>query len=279
MTRIISARTKKLIYTIVVFAVVFILIFPFYVTFDVSIKPLGASKEFPRSLITLAPTIEHYVRVLIARNLVHHMLVTAFVGLGTTVLALVLAILASFSLSRFRFRGQNFFSRAVLMVYMFPPILLVVPLFLIYNRIGLNDTLLALILTDTTFSLPFAIWMLKSFFDVIPSELDDAALIDGCNSLSVIWYVILPVAGPGVVATAVFCFMLAWGEYLFALTFINSQALQPITVAMYSLIGPYAMNPGVLMAASVLSAVPPVIFFFIAQKWIIAGLTAGAVKG
>ena len=279
MTTIISARTKKLIYTIVVFAVVFIILFPFYITLDVSVKPLSASKEFPWSFITLAPTIEHYVRVLIARNLFHHMLVTAFIGLGTTVLALVLAILASFSLSRFRFKGQKFFSRSVLMVYMFPPILLVVPLYLIYVRVGLNDTLLALILTNTTFSLPFAIWMLKSFFDVIPSELDDAALIDGCNSLSVIWYVILPVAGPGVVATAVFCFMLAWGEYLFALTFINSQALQPITVAMYSLIGPYALNPGILMSASVLSAVPPVIFFFIAQKWIIKGLTAGAVKG
>ena len=121
--------------------------------------------------------------------------------------------------------------------------------------------------------------MLKAFFDTVPRDLDHAALIDGCTPLNVLYRVILPVSAPGVVATAVFCFMLAWGEYLFAVTFITTQSLQLITVAVYSLITPFALDPSLLMATSVISAIPPVIFFFAAQKWIVQGLMAGAVKG
>ena len=269
----------RVLHYVAVILVIFIVLFPFYIAFDTSIKPETESREFPRRFVTNDPTFKSYLRAFSCGELDEHMLVTAIVGGCTTLLSVGLGSLAAFSLSRFRFRGRQLLSKAVLLVYMFPSMLLVIPLFLVFARFRMNDSLFALIVTDTTFALPFSIWMLKTYFDSAPRELDDAALIDGCSPISVLYRVILPLSAPGLVATAVFCFMQAWGEYLFAFTLINTEKLQPITVAIYSLIGPYAMDPGLLMSASILSAIVPTVFFLAAQKWIVKGLTAGAVKG
>ena len=270
---------RRIVFYLVIAVVIIVFVFPTWVALDTSIKPAYQARKFPTSLLTTKPTFEKYAEAFGPLKFPIYIRNTVMLAGGTTMLGIGVGCLAGYALSRFRFRGRDFFSRAVLLIYMFPPVLLIVPLYLMTSALKVRDTLWALIITDTTFALPFSIWMLKSFFDTVPRELDDAALIDGCSPLSVLWRVILPVSAPGVVATAVFSFMLAWGEYLFAVTFITTQTLQPISVAVYSLMQPFALDPGMLMAISVISAIPPVVFFFAAQKWIVEGLTAGAVKG
>ncbi len=254
-------------------------VYPIWVAVDTSIKPAYQLRTFPTSLFTTRPTFEKYAEALGPLQFPHYMGNTVFIAVLTTLLGVSVGSLAGYSLSRFRFRGRQFFSRSVLFIYMFPSMLLLIPLYLMLTSLRVRDTLWALVVCDTTFALPFSIWMLKSFFDTVPRELDDAALIDGCSPLGALFRVILPVSGPGVMATAVFAFMLAWGEYLFAVTLITTQSYQPISVAVYATMQPFALDPGMLMAISVISAVPPVIFFFAAQKWIVQGLTAGAIKG
>jgi len=265
--------------SLLITAVICAILFPLYIALDTSLKPRDQIRQFPRSFLTLQPILTNYREALTTRKLPQHMQITVVIGACTVLLGIGLGAPAALALSRFRFRGQHFFSRIILMVYMFPPMLLVVPLYLLFAQLKMNDSLWSLVLTYTTFSLPFSIWMLKAFFDTVPRELDEAALIDGCTPIGAMFRIILPLSGPGVAATAIFCFMLAWGEYLFALTFITSQNLFPITVAIYSLIGPFVLSPGLLMAAALLSAFVPLILFFAAQKWIVKGLTAGAVRG
>ena len=270
---------KRTFFHAVIAAVIIVFIFPIWVGVDTSIKPANQLRKFPTSVLTTRPTMEKYAQALGPLKLYRYMGNTVVVAGATTLLGLLAGSPAAYALSRFRFRGRSFFARTVLLIYMFPPMLLIIPLYLMMTALKVRDSLWSLIVTDTTFALPFSIWMLKAFFDTIARDLDDAALIDGCTPLSVLYRVLLPVSGPGVVATAVFCFMLAWGEYLFAVTFITTQSLQPITVAVYALISPFAVDPSLLMATSVLSAIPPVVFFFAAQKWIVQGLMAGAIKG
>ncbi len=269
------ALRKGLLHLLIA-AVIIVFIFPIWVGVDTSIKPANQLRKFPTSVLTTSPTLEKYAQALGPLKLYRYMGNTVIVAGATTLLGLLVGSPAAYALSRFRFTGRGFFARTVLLIYMFPPMLLIIPLYLMMTAVKVRDSLFSLIVTDTTFALPFSIWMLKAFFDTVPRDLDDAALIDGCTPLSVLHRVLLPVSGPGVVATAVFCFMLGWGEYLFAVTFITTQSLQPITVAVYALISPFAVDPSLLMATSVISAIPPVIFFFAAQKWIVQGLMAGA---
>ena len=270
---------RRVIGYIAIIAVILAFVFPMWVAVDTSVKPINQQRKFPTSLLSTQPTLEKYAKAFGPLKFPLYMGNTVFVASLTTLLSVTVGSLAGYALSRFRFRGRTFFSRTVLLMYMFPPMLLLIPLYLMLTSLRIRDSLWALIVCDTTFALPFSIWMLKSFFDTVPRELDEAALIDGCGPLRVLVYIVLPVSVPGVVATAVFSFMLAWGEYLFAVTLITTQRFQPISVAVYALMQPFALDPGMLMAISVISAVPPVIFFFVAQKWIVQGLTAGAIKG
>ena len=278
-SRQIWKRLRRVIAYVGIVWVILVFVFPLWVALDTSVKPVNQQRTFPTSLLSTRPTLEKYAKAFGPLNFPHYMGNTVLVAGVTTLLAVSVGSLAGYALSRFRFRGHTFFSRTILLMYMFPPMLLLIPLYMLLTSLKIRDSLWALIVCDTTFALPFAIWMLKSFFDTVPRELDEAALIDGCSLLGALLRVVLPVSVPGVIATAVFSFMLAWGEYLFAVTLITTQGYQPISVAVYALMQPFALDPGMLMAVSVISAVPPIIFFFLAQKWIVQGLTAGAVKG
>ena len=223
--------------------------------------------------------MEKYAQALGPLKLYRYMGNTVVVAGATTLLGLLVGSPAAYSLSRFRFKGRSFFARSVLLIYMFPPMLLIIPLYLMMTALKVRDSLWSLIATDTTFALPFSIWMLKAFFDTVSRDLDDAALIDGCTPLSVLYRVLLPVSGPGVVATAVFCFMLGWGEYLFAVTFITTQSLQPITVAVYALISPFAVDPSLLMATSVIFRDSSSHIFLRGPKMDCAGPDGGGHQG
>ncbi len=204
---------------------------------------------------------------------------SVLVTLSATGISVMLAAMAAHSLARLQFRGKRFLSRGVLLAYIFPQIVLVVPLFVGIVRLNLANTYTGLILTYVTFSFPFATWMLTAFFQTIPRELEEAALIDGASNLGVFLRIALPLARPGLVAAAVFTFLHAWNEFLYALVILNSDAKKTLSVGLYGFIGGETMNWGEVLAASTMTVLPSLLFFLLVQRHLVHGLTAGAIKG
>ena len=201
------------------------------------------------------------------------------VSLGTTLMGLALAVPAAYAFSRFRFSGREGSMFAFLLVQMFPGIIILVPYFMVMKSLGLLNTSLGLILAYSVTALPLCVWMLKGFFDTVPRELEEAALLDGCNQFQVFWKVILPLSLPAVAVTALFSFLAAWNEYLLALTFNTSNDMYTLPVGLASLISSTGQAWGDFAAASLLVSIPVVILFIFFQKFLIQGLSAGSVKG
>jgi multiple sugar transport system permease protein len=257
-------------------------IIPLYVMLTSSLKPLsdvqGAFSWWP-SHLTTAPFVDMWRTVPLARYFVN----STIVSVVATVASVAIAILAAFAVSRFRFRGRTVFTSTVLSTQMFPGVLFLLPLFLIFVNINdstgvqLIGTRLGLIITYLTFSLPFSIWMLAGYFDSIPRELDEAALVDGCGPMGALARVVLPAARPGVIAVAIYSFMTAWGEVLFA-SVMTTEANRTLSVGLRQ----YSTQTNVywnqIMAAALVVSVPVVIGFLLAQRHFVAGVTAGAVK-
>jgi multiple sugar transport system permease protein len=198
----------------------------------------------------------------------------------TTLLCLSVAALAAYGLSRYPFRGSNGMMVGMLSTQMFPQGMLLISLYLAFLRLHLINTYPAMILANTTFAVPFAIWILKGFFDTIPREIEDAALIDGCGRLDVMFKVVLPLVAPGLVAAGVYTFLISWDEYLFAATLTTTPQMRTLPPGiMQSFVGQFYLNWPNVMAASVLMTIPVTILFILFQKHLVQGLTSGAVKG
>ncbi|KOU88525.1 MULTISPECIES: carbohydrate ABC transporter permease [Streptomyces] len=255
---------------------------PVFVMVTSSLKPLqdvaGRFRWIPSGL-TLRPYTDIWHTVPLAKYLVNSLIVA-----GTaTVASVVIAVFAAYAVSRHRFRGKRLFTLTVLSTQMFPGILFLLPLFLIFVNVGnatgiaLYGSRGALILTYLTFSLPFSIWMLIGYFDSVPRDLDEAATVDGCGPLGALFRVVVPAAVPGIVAVAVYAFMTAWGEVLFASVMTN-DATRTLAVGLqgYSTQNDVYWNQ--IMAASLVVSIPVVAGFLLLQKYLVAGLTAGAVK-
>lgn len=257
-------------------------IVPIYVMVISGLKPLqdvqGAFSWWPTTL-TFQPYIDMWKTVPLADYFVNSVIVSTV----ATVLSLIIAIFASYAISRYTFRGRSLFSGTVLSTQMLPGVLFLLPLFLIFVNINTNfgvqlvGTRFGLIITYLTFSLPFSIWMLAGYFDGIPRELDEAAKVDGCSPMRALVKVILPAARPGLVAVAIYSFMTSWGEVLFA-SVMTTDANRTLAVGLQL----YSTQTNVywnqIMAASVVVSIPIVIGFLLLQKNFVAGLTAGAVK-
>lgn len=255
---------------------------PVYVMVSSSLKPLqdvsGKFQWIP-SRLTVRPYIDIWDTVPLARYFLNSLIVAG----AATVLSVAIAVFAAYAVSRYRFRGRRVFTVTVLSTQMFPGILFLLPLFLIFVNIG-NSTGIALygsrgglILTYLTFSLPFSIWMLIGYFDSIPRDLDEAAMVDGCGAIGALFRVVVPAAVPGIVAVAVYAFMTAWGEVLFASVMTNDTT-RTLSIGLMG----YATQNDVywnqVMAASLVVSVPVVAGFLLLQRYLVAGLTAGAVK-
>ncbi|MFK8909291.1 carbohydrate ABC transporter permease [Streptomyces sp. YS-3] len=255
---------------------------PVYVMASSSLKPLkdvsGRFRWLPSGL-TVRPYLDIWKTVPLAKYFVNSLIVAG----AATVLSVVVAVLAAYAVSRYRFRGKRVFTVTVLSTQMFPGILFLLPLFLIFVNVG-NTTGVALygsrgglILTYLTFSLPFSIWMLIGYLDSVPRDLDEAAMVDGCGPLGALLRVVVPAAVPGIVAVAVYAFMTAWGEVLFASVMTNDTT-RTLAVGLQG----YATQNDVywnqVMAASLVVSVPVVAGFLLLQRYLVAGLTAGAVK-
>lgn len=200
------------------------------------------------------------------------------VVLTATAISLVFSTLAGYGLSRFRFSGRGAFLGFLLLSQMFPSVMLVIPYFKIMKTAGLLDSRLGLIVTYISFTIPFCTWMMYGYFKSIPRDLDEAASIDGCGPARTFFTVILPLALPGMVATAVYAFITGWNEYLFALILTNSETQKTLPVGIGQLIGQYKVEWNELMAASIYSTIPLMLFFLFLQRYLISSLTAGAVK-
>ncbi len=201
------------------------------------------------------------------------------VSLATTFLAIVVGSLAGYGMSRWRFLGRSLYGNTLLIVQMFPGVMLAIPLYLLLTRYRLIDTLWALLVTYLTFALAFSVWMLKGYFDGIPREIEEAALIDGASRMQILWKIIFPLAAPGVTTVAVFAFLLAWNEFFFAYVFLASNTKYTLSLGMYSFIQQFTTQWGNIMAAGTLTTLPVLAFFFLLQRALTRGLVAGATKG
>jgi multiple sugar transport system permease protein len=248
-----------------------------------SIKTGFAAMQFPPQWWPAEPTLENYAKLLDPRadtgaNFLRYFANSTFVSVITTILAVSVAVPAAYAFSRFRFPGRTFLFFAVLLRNMFPAVIFLVPLFILMRLLGLVNTHGSLILTYLTFGLPLAIWLLKGFYDNIPIQLEQAARIDGATRFQAFVLVVMPLSSPGIIATAIYSFIGAWNEYIYAYTFLTRDDQMTLPVGLQRF---FAENftdwPG-LMAASFLMSVPVVVLFLVLQKYFVRALTEGAVK-
>jgi multiple sugar transport system permease protein len=256
-----------------------VLFFPFYWMINTSLAPRDQLFVYPPRLLHPDAQLTAYVEVLTNRPMFQWMANSAYVVAIVTVLATCFAMLAGYSMSRFPRPGTQSIGALLLASRMLPTTLLVIPLFVIMQQLRLLNTLHALILADLIFIVPFSAWMLKTYFDSIPRELEEAAWLDGAGRLRSMVSIVLPLAAPGIAATGLYAAILAWDEFIFARTFISTEENWTITLGLASFRGEYVTYWNEIMAASLIGTIPIVILFLFVEKYLVAGLTAGSVKG
>jgi multiple sugar transport system permease protein len=248
-----------------------------------SIKTQFAALQFPPEWIPHNPTLANYIALLspqadVGREFLRYMVNSLWVSFASTVLGVAVAVPAAYAFSRFRFPGRNLLFYGVLLRNMFPAVVFLMPLFIMMRWLGLVGTQSSLILTYLTFGLPLSIWLLKGFYDNIPVQLEQAARIDGASRFLAFLLIVMPLSSPGIIATAIYSFILAWNEYVYALTFLNDQSRLTLPVGLQRFFTEYATNWPGLMAASFIMSVPVVALFLVLQKYFVRALTEGAVK-
>jgi ABC-type glycerol-3-phosphate transport system permease component len=260
----------------------FVVLFPVYQMFLVSLLPQRAildSSIVPQKLSDLS--FGNYVKAFTNGTISPQIYVNSLaVGLAATVIGTAVSALAGYALARYRFFGSRVMDRFILLAYVIPPILLVVPIYVLMVDWQLEDTLVSVILSHLVLAIPFGIWLLRGFFRDIPVDLDEAARVDGASRLGVLWRIVLPISLPGLAAVAVFIFLESWNEFLFASVLISSKASKTFPVGLYSVAGTYGdIRWGETMAAAVVGTIPVFMLFLLFQRWLVSGLTSGAVKG
>jgi len=228
----------------------------------------------PRNL-----SIQNYIDLFTKRDMARWLANSTLIAVSVTLVSLIFSVFAAYSLTRLKYRGAEPMAKAVLFLYLVPPALLYIPLFIMLNKMGILNSLWSLLLVYPTFVLPFCTWLLMGYFKTIPEELEDAARIDGCSRMRVLYEIIIPLAKPALVTAVTFSLVEIWREYLYAFVFITSDKLKLIQVGVASLRIGDTMLWGLIMAGSMLATIPPVLLYMFLQKYIVQGMTAGAVKG
>ena len=266
--------------SLVTWAIVIMMVFPLIWMVLTSIKPQSELFVFPIKLLPEHVTFEHYRRLIEDTPFLGYFWNSVVLSVATTVVVMVVATLGGYSLARFRYRGRETIAVAVLCTYLMPSVVLIIPLYLMMVKLGLENTLTSLVISYTTFALPYALWLLRSFMAGIPEDLEAAALVDGAGRLGAFKDVILPQALPGIISTALFTFILAWNEYLYALVMVNTDETRPLTTGvMNMLVSSFNIEWSLLMAASVMMSGPLLFFFAFLQRYLTSGFGAGGVKG
>lgn len=272
-------RTRLLRYALLT-AFIVVLLFPVYWMILTAVLPTSVLRSPTPPLIPPLSEVsfDSFWRVFELRPVGRWLANSATVTAGTMVISVVLSTMAGYSLSRLASRLALAVGYSLFLVRLIPATLLVIPLFMMFNTIGLSNTLQSLIIADTIIIVPFAAWLMKSFFDSIPVELEEAAQTDGCTRLRAFLSIVLPLARPGIGAVAIFSAILAWGEFAFARTLIHDDDGVTVTVGLVSFIGEYTADWGALMAAGLMSIGPMVVLFILLEPLLVSGLTRGAVK-
>lgn len=270
---------KRIIFTCIIVVALSVFLLPFFWMISTSFKEpdeifAATPKWLPRRL-----SFGNYVGVWNRQYFSSYLLNSIIVSLATTGISLVVAILCGYGISRFNFKGKAPFSVLLLIVQMFPSILLLIPLYTIMQKARLLDTHASIIIAYTTFAMPFCTWMIKGYFDTIPTSLEEAAVLDGCSRLRILRSIVMPLSAPGIVTVAMFAFILSWQEYLYALTFARTEAMRTLTVGISLMQGQHgSVNWGEIMAGSVIACIPGLVLFTYLEKYIVQGFTMGAVK-
>lgn len=253
--------------------------FPFAWMFSTAFKESHEIFATPPTLIPHTWTLDNLQRLFAETRALTYFRNSIVVSLSTVAMTIAVATPAAYSLTRFRYGGREQIAAAVLFTYMFAPIMIIIPFYVMMRFFGLTNTHFGLVLAYTAFCLPFGLWMLRSFFQSIPLDIEQAAMIDGANRLQTVLYVVLPLAIPGVAATSIFTFILTWNDYIFARILISADELKTLPVGIADLYNASVVDWGMIMASGLLVLTPVMGVFFIIQKYMVAGLGAGALKG
>ncbi|NLJ25419.1 MAG: carbohydrate ABC transporter permease [Firmicutes bacterium] len=277
-----SARIKRTaidwIVLVLTMVLALVFVFPFFWMFSTATKPTEEVFKRPPELLSSKLTFKAFSEVWQTRPMGTFFFNSAVVAFCVTVVAVSLAFLAAYGFSRWSFRGKKGFLGFIIATQMLPEVLLITPYFIVMARLGLVNTRFALMLAYSSFALPFCTWMLKGFIDSLPRELDEAALIDGCSRLQLLFRVIAPLALPGLGVTVLFSLLLSWNHYLFAMVLVTDEALYTFPVGLASFIGEYVTTWNQVMAGAIIATIPIILSAAFLERYLVTGLSAGAVK-
>ncbi|OEU49060.1 MAG: ABC transporter permease [Desulfobacterales bacterium C00003060] len=271
-------RILRVVGLLFLFAIV---AFPFYWMIVSSLKPLCEILLKPGNLGLDIRKIDFhaYYEVLFRHDFVQYILNTVYVSIATVAVSVTLATVGGYAVTRLHFRGLGFMSYGILLIYMFPAIVLVIPLYVILSKMGLRDSINVLILVYLAQTLPVGLYMLRSYFQSLPVEMEHAGLVDGCSRFGVIWRIVIPLSAPALASVALYTFMIAWNEFLFAFMFLDTPEKFTLSRGVVQLAGSVHLSKQLVMAASVTVTIPILVLFFVLERRLVRGLTAGAMKG
>jgi multiple sugar transport system permease protein len=272
-------RWRKISAYVVLFFFVVVVAFPLYWNILTSLRTPKEVYQRQGMLMPDTLTFENYQKLFDGTSMIPWLVNTSIVTFVATFVSLVAGIFAAYAMARLRFRGGQSLGKLVLFLYLLPQTLLFIPLFVLLNDLTLLNTRTAFYLTYPTLVLPFITWLLLGYFKGLPVELEDAARIDGCSRVGVLYRIILPLAAPGIIASAVFSITNLWNEFLYALVFVQSDTLWTVQIGLRSFQLADTMLWGLTMAGAVVTTIPPVLVYMLLQRFVVGGLTLGAVKG
>ena len=277
MRRVGRSRTLRWLCTLAAAAALVLVLFPVYAIIVGSFESTNTLFSGTFYWLPHAATLDNYRTVVHAQSA--NVVTSLILGVGTALLALVVAVPAAYALSKYRLRVTVILVSALLIAQIVPSIVLATSLFIVFHWINLVNSYLGLIIADATYAVPFAILVLRAFLFSLPNELIYAARVDGATEWQTFRLIVIPLARSAVITVAVFAFLAGWGDFIFALTILNGSGIEPITLGIYTYLGNYSTDGGAVMAAGVFAMVPAGILLVVAQRYIASGLTAGSVKG
>lgn len=276
MTKLVNRIQRSTLIIIVLVIFVPILLYPFVVMVSTALKSTQAVNSpglFP-SQIDLSNFVRLWETVGLGTYIVNSVVIAGISAVAAT----AVAILAGYSVSRYRYRGRGVFIALMLATQMFSPVVFLLPLFQTFSLFNLLDTRVSLIIVNIGFNMPFAVWLMSRYLSTVPKDLEEAAYVDGATEFGAMVRVVAPLAAPGIVVSFIFSFMSAWNEFTFALTFLTSTSKMPVTLGLYNYVGHFSIQWNYLMGACLLAVIPPVVLFIAVQRYMVNGLTAGSLS-
>lgn len=269
---------SKILFFIVNIIMLIIVLLPIVWMISFSLKPEHEQFDIPTTFFSKNYTIENYQKALYPEFL-RYILNSIIVSVATIIIALSISIFSSYSFSRLRFPGRKILLIIIILTQLVPLASIIIPIYQVLNTLNLINTYPGFIIAYLTFTIPVSVWMLRGFFNNIPPEIEEAAIVDGCSKMSAFFRVVLPISKPGITATSVWILIVTWQEFMFALTISTTRDMRTLPVGLLDFFGQYTISYGALMAGSVVISIPIMVVFIFLQRYFIAGLTAGAVKG